>query len=118
MDPETRAEIEWESSPVADRVANAAKRKAWYEFSQEYPRADKSNFFAHVWFLDGHKATAEINYKTADGHTVNVVSGGIKNLDEATRKALGMIAPPKHLTPKARKILGYPSEWPSGGFPL
>ena len=118
MDPEIRAEIEWESSLEADRVANAAKRKAWYEFSQKYPHADRSKFFAHVWFLDGHKATAEINYKTSDGHTVNVISADTKNLSPDIKSALGMIAPPKHLTPKARKILGPPSEDSSGGFPL
>ena len=66
----------------------------------------------------GHKATAEINYKTSDEHTVNVISADTKNLSPDIKSALGMIAPPKHLTPKARKILGAPSKDPSGGFPL
>ena len=78
MDPETHAEIEWESSPEAALVADAAKRKAWFEVSQQYPHADRSKFFAHVWYLDGHKATAEINIRTADGHTINVQSADTK----------------------------------------
>ena len=72
MDPQIRAHIAWLSSPEGERVGDVAKRKAWYDFSQKCPHAEKSKFFANVTYTMDKTATAEINYKAGDGYTINV----------------------------------------------
>ena len=89
MDPQIRAHIALLDSPAGERVGDLAKRKAWYDFSQKYPNADKSKFFAHVTYTMERTATAAINYNTGDGHTINVLSSDSKYWSAEMKKALG-----------------------------
>ena len=104
MDPSRFKMIAWLDSPEGERVGDVAKRKAWFAFSQKYPHADKSKFFAHVTYTIDHTATAEINYKTGDGHMINVLSSDSKYW---MKKAWGMHGTPSgfplQLTPIGSK---------------
>ena len=59
--------LKWMKTPEAQRIATAAKEKAWNELLQQFPRADKSKFVIQADFIKNHKAVAEVFLKTSDG---------------------------------------------------
>ena len=61
--------LKWMKTPEAQRIATAAKEKAWNELLQIFPRADRSKFVIQADFIKNHKAVAEVFLKTGDGRT-------------------------------------------------
>jgi len=42
--------LKWIKSPEAQNLADAAEDKAWNEFRQQFPRADRSKFASQANF--------------------------------------------------------------------
>ena len=59
--------LKWMKTPEAQRIATAAKEKAWNELLKTFPRADRSKFVIQADFIKNHKAVAEVFLKTSDG---------------------------------------------------
>jgi len=52
--------LNWTKSPEAQKIADAAEVKAWNEFQQQFPHADRSKFASQANFAKNHTASAEI----------------------------------------------------------
>ena len=54
-------------TPEAQKIATAAKEKAWNELLKPFPRADRSKFVIQADFIKNHKAIGQVFLKTSDG---------------------------------------------------
>ena len=52
--------MDWKNLPEEKRRAAAAKGKAWKDFLNRFPKADKSKFVAEPHFDDKLNAAAEV----------------------------------------------------------
>ena len=102
-----QALMKWALTPQGEKIAEAAKEKAWAAFLFKYPNADKSKFVAQVDFAYNHTATGEISYKEGNGNLLSVFGSDSKYWSEDMKKALGLNQSsggfPPQLTPIGRK---------------
>ena len=81
--------LKWMKTPEAQRIATAAKEKAWKDLQQQFPRADKSKFVIQADFIKNHKAVAEVFLKTSDGLT-SVFGSDSRYWSQQMKTALGI----------------------------
>ena len=81
--------LKWMKTPEAQRIATAAKEKAWNELLQQFPRADKSKFVIQADFIKNHKAVAEVFLKTSDGLS-SVFGSDSRYWSQQMKTALGI----------------------------
>ena len=58
--------MDWWNSSEVKRKLSAVKEKAWKDFLNHFPKADKSKFVAEAHFDDKHNATAEVFFKESE----------------------------------------------------
>jgi len=64
--------LKWMRSPEAQEIVDVAEDKAWNEFQQQFPRADRSNFESQANFAKNHTASAKIFFKNSSGVSTSV----------------------------------------------
>jgi len=64
----------WKSmkTPERQRIGDAAVKKAWNEFQQQFPRVDISKFDGQANYAKNHTAAEEIFYKASSGVSTSV----------------------------------------------
>ena len=55
------------SSPEEKKLSDEAKEKAWKDFENKFPNADKTKFVAQATIIDKHHVTADINFIAGPG---------------------------------------------------
>jgi len=82
--------LKWMKSPEAQKIAAAAKDKAWNEFQQQFPRADRSKFESQANFAKSHTASAEIFFKNSSGVSTSVFGSDRRYWSLQMKTALGL----------------------------
>ena len=105
--------LKWMKTPEAQRIATAAKEKAWNELLKPFPRADRSKFVIQADFIKNHKAVADVFLKTSDG-LKSVFGSDSRFWSQQMKTALGISAVnngfPYQLSPqKTRNPLPIPA---------
>jgi len=59
-------------TPEAQKIGDAAVKKAWNELQQQFPQADISKFKGITNYAKNHTATAEIFFKASSGASTSV----------------------------------------------
>jgi len=75
---------------VARGEKNAAEDKAWDNFQQQFPNADKSKFADQVNFAKNHMASAEIFFKNSSGVSASVSGSDRRHWSPQMKTALGL----------------------------
>jgi len=92
-------------SPEAQKIAGASNTKAWNDFQQQFPRADRSKFASQANFT-GHKATSEIFFKDPSCKFTSVFGSDRRYWSSEMKAALGIANAdgfPYQLTPLKTK---------------
>jgi len=80
----------WMKTPEAQKIANAAEDKAWNEFQQLFPRADRKKFESQANFAKNHTASAEIFFKGSSGVSTSVFGSDRRYWSPQMKTALGL----------------------------
>jgi len=100
--------LKWMESPEAQKIATSAQTKAWNEFQNQFPRADRSKFEIQANFSKNHKATAEVFFKGSSGVSESVLGSDRRYWSPEMKSALGVADVdgfPYQLTPLKTKTL-------------
>jgi len=104
--------------PEFVKKADAAKKKAWTNFLNHFPKADKSRFVSQESIDDKNNATAEVFFKESEGSFQSVFGSDRKYWSVEVKQALGFGDSggfPYQLSPLGSKFsLPIPAE-PFGG---
>jgi len=79
----------WEA-PEVKRKSSIAKEKAWKNFLNRFPKADKSRFVAEAHFDDKLNATAEVFFKESDSSYHSIFGSDRQYWSEEMKKALSL----------------------------
>ena len=90
MGDDCLSQYNWLTSLDVDNKAKEAEKKAWANFNQHFPNADKSKFEAQVLFDEKRNASAEIYFKAGPGHMINVFGFEKIYWSDAMKEALGV----------------------------
>jgi len=106
------AQLTWMKSPEAKKIATSAQEKAWKEFQQQFPRADRSKFEIQSNFAK-HTATAEVFFKGSSGVSTSVFGSDRRYWSPQMKPAPGVADVdgfPYQLLPlKTKKLLSIPT---------
>jgi len=80
----------WLKSPEAQRIGNAAVKKAWNSFQRQFLRADISKFEGQANYAKNHTATEEIFYKASSGVSTSVSGSDRRYWSPEMKTALGL----------------------------
>jgi len=83
------AQLKWMKMPEVKKIADAAEDKAWNEFQQQFPRADRNKFESQANFAN-HTASAEIFFKGSSGVTTSVFGSQRRYWSPQMKTALGL----------------------------
>jgi len=107
------AQLKWMKTPEAQKIADAAEEKAWNEFQQQFPRADRKKFESQANFAKNHTASAEIFFKGSLGVSMSVFGSDRRYWSPQVKAALDLADVngfPYHLSPlKTKKPLPIPA---------
>jgi len=110
----------WESPEVAQKAV-IAKAKAWSNFLNHFPKADKSRFVSEPQFDEKNNATAEVFFKESEGSLKSVFGSDRQYWSAEMKKALGLGDSggfPYQLSPLGSKVsLPIPAEPLDGKAP-
>jgi len=81
---------------------DAAKKKAWTNFLNRFPKADKSRFISQAMIDEKNNATAEVFFKESEGSLQSVFGSDKKYWSTEMKEALGL--GDKQLAPLGSKI--------------
>jgi len=79
----------WEAPEVAQKAV-IAKAKAWTNFLNRFPKADKSRFVAEPHFDDKLNATAEVFFKESEGSLKSIFGSDRQFWSAEMKQALGL----------------------------
>jgi len=79
----------WEALGVKQK-ADIAKQKAWINFLNRFPKADKSRFVSEPHFEDKLNATAEVFFKESEGSLKSVFGSDRQYWSMEMKQALGL----------------------------
>jgi len=80
----------WKNSPEVKRKAVIAEEKAWKNFLNRFPKADKSRFVQEPHFNNKLNATAEVFFKESEGSLKSVFGSDRQYWSEDMKQALGL----------------------------
>jgi len=80
----------WWEAPEVGRKAAIAKQKAWTNFLNRFPKADKSRFVSEPHFDDKLNATAEVFFKESEGSLKTVFGSDRQYWSTEMKQALGL----------------------------
>jgi len=107
------AQLKWIKTSEAQKIADAAEEKAWNEFQQQFPRADRSKFVSQANFAKNRTATAEIFFEGSSGVSTSVFGSDKRYWSPQMKTALGLYDVngfPYQLSPlKTKKPLPIPA---------
>jgi len=106
--------LKWMRSPEAQKIADAAEDKAWDNFQQQFPNADRSKFADQVNFAKNHMASAEIFFKNSSGVSTSVTGSDRRYWSQdmkliGIKRKIALPIPPINFTepapPQMKKLL-------------
>jgi len=104
----------WWQAPEVAKKAVIAKEKAWSNFLNHFPKAEKSRFVSEPHFDEKNNATAEVFFKESEGSLKSVFGSDRQYWSAEMKHALGLGDSggfPYQLSPLGSKVsLSIPAE--------
>jgi len=77
-------------TPEAQKIGDAAVKKAWNEFQKQFLRVDISKFEGQANYAKNHTATADIFFKGSSGVSTSVFGSDKRYWSPQMKTALGL----------------------------
>ena len=80
----------WARRPETKAKLASAKKNAWAEFSKQFPKADKDQFYVQTSVDENFKISAEVLFNESAGSSVSMFGSDRKYWSQQMKKALGL----------------------------
>ena len=81
----------WEREPETKVKLASGKKNAWEQFTKQFPKADKTQFFAQTSVDENYKISAEVFFKEIAAYSSSVFGSDRKYWSQKMKNALGVI---------------------------
>ena len=81
----------WYQKPETKAQLALAKKKAWDQFTKQFPNADKNQFFVQTSVDEKYKITAEVFFRESAEYSSSVFGSERKYWSQKKKTALGLI---------------------------
>ena len=81
----------WFRKPETKAKLASAKKKAWEQFTKQFPNADKDQFFVQTSVDEKYRISAEVFFKESADYSSSVFGSNRKYWDQKMKTALGLI---------------------------
>ena len=81
---------EWARRPDTKAKLDSAKKKAWAQFTKQFPNADNDQFYTQTNLDENYKISAEVFWNESADSSVNVFGSDRKYWSQQMKKALGL----------------------------
>ena len=76
----------WYQKPETKAQLASAKKKAWDQFTKQFPNADKDQFFVQTSVDDKYKITAEVFFRESEEYSSSVFGSDRKYWDQKKKE--------------------------------
>ena len=81
----------WYQKPETKAQLASAKKKAWDQFTKQFPNADKNQFYVQTSVDDKYRITAEVFFRESAEYSSSVFGSERKYWSQKKKTALGLI---------------------------
>ena len=82
--------LKWANSPAAKAKTDAAEKRAWAQFTNQFPNADKGQFMAQIYVDEKRNVSAEMFFKEGPGSLQSVFGSDRRYWSKRMKTALGL----------------------------